>query len=347
MSKLRSTPPEEDYEAIEAAVLETPRGRWFLAEYLRRHQMEETRALLASMQKLERAMQGATARLPAVREAFAEAARTIAGIDGSPFVAALPEAVEAMAETAAAMAARMEEMAGEDKAALGVMSAEQHLMARKLEALARALRRLSEATGEETPHSEEEPRVDGESAAWFAAEDDLFATPQPQEAAMAMKEAMPQASSDAASAGHPEAAPKDGAQIEILPPQTTPENATEDTPAQSRPDRATGKDHDARDSREDKVPESKAPESRTPEGEATGHFTLTISPRPAAKASPAPRQEPAPQPDETTREDTCAAKGREKPRPRIIITRKKSSSEIAIPMAEAAQEASEDACEET
>ena len=45
----------DDYEAIEAAVMETPRGRWFLSEYLRRHQNDETRRLLHSLRKLMQA----------------------------------------------------------------------------------------------------------------------------------------------------------------------------------------------------------------------------------------------------------------------------------------------------
>ncbi|MEM8812505.1 MAG: hypothetical protein AAGF59_07780 [Pseudomonadota bacterium] len=43
----------EDYEAIEAAVMETARGRWFLAEYARRHRAADTEMLLAAIRKLE------------------------------------------------------------------------------------------------------------------------------------------------------------------------------------------------------------------------------------------------------------------------------------------------------
>ena len=54
----RPTPPtylpEEDYEAIEAAVMETARGRWFLAEYARRNRAADTRMLLGAIDKLER-----------------------------------------------------------------------------------------------------------------------------------------------------------------------------------------------------------------------------------------------------------------------------------------------------
>jgi hypothetical protein len=44
------------YEAIESAVMETPRGRWFLAEYARRHRHADTGMLLAAMAKLEQAI---------------------------------------------------------------------------------------------------------------------------------------------------------------------------------------------------------------------------------------------------------------------------------------------------
>jgi hypothetical protein len=46
----------EQYEAIENAVMETPRGRWFLSEYAKRHRNADTEALLAAMAKLEKAI---------------------------------------------------------------------------------------------------------------------------------------------------------------------------------------------------------------------------------------------------------------------------------------------------
>lgn len=51
-----SPPPalrEEDYEAIEAAVMETTRGRWFLAEFARRNRSADTNVLLDAIGKLE------------------------------------------------------------------------------------------------------------------------------------------------------------------------------------------------------------------------------------------------------------------------------------------------------
>jgi chemotaxis protein CheZ len=53
-----STPPpaplsEADYGAIESAVLETNRGRWFLAEYTRRNRNADTTMLLAALERIE------------------------------------------------------------------------------------------------------------------------------------------------------------------------------------------------------------------------------------------------------------------------------------------------------
>jgi chemotaxis protein CheZ len=46
--------PKEDYEAIEEAVMETARGRWFLAEYARRNRNADTIQIISSVEKLER-----------------------------------------------------------------------------------------------------------------------------------------------------------------------------------------------------------------------------------------------------------------------------------------------------
>ena len=43
----------ESFESLEAAVLETQRGRWFLEEYARRQRSAETLAILEILKKLE------------------------------------------------------------------------------------------------------------------------------------------------------------------------------------------------------------------------------------------------------------------------------------------------------
>jgi chemotaxis protein CheZ len=48
-------PAEQDavfYQALEDAMMQTPRGRWFLTEFSRRNRLEETQTLLAAVEKL-------------------------------------------------------------------------------------------------------------------------------------------------------------------------------------------------------------------------------------------------------------------------------------------------------
>jgi chemotaxis protein CheZ len=58
-----TTPPpgplsEADYGAIESAVMETARGRWFLAEYARRNRSADTTMLLTALDRIESALCG-------------------------------------------------------------------------------------------------------------------------------------------------------------------------------------------------------------------------------------------------------------------------------------------------
>jgi chemotaxis protein CheZ len=70
---------EEDYAAIEGAVMETARGRWFLAEFARRNRNADTAAVLEAVDRLERVVKneqtsGETERL---RFEFADMASAI------------------------------------------------------------------------------------------------------------------------------------------------------------------------------------------------------------------------------------------------------------------------------
>ncbi len=46
--------PDDDYALIEAAVMETARGRWFLSEYARRNRAADTEVVLEALARLER-----------------------------------------------------------------------------------------------------------------------------------------------------------------------------------------------------------------------------------------------------------------------------------------------------
>jgi hypothetical protein len=60
MTETRPPPPidERDFDAIEAAVRETERGRWFLTEFARRNRLGETRLLLEAITRLEQNVGG-------------------------------------------------------------------------------------------------------------------------------------------------------------------------------------------------------------------------------------------------------------------------------------------------
>ena len=60
----------EDFESIRDAVMETPRGRWFLTEYASRVRSSETAGLLDGMQRIEMAV---TANHDALMARLAEA----------------------------------------------------------------------------------------------------------------------------------------------------------------------------------------------------------------------------------------------------------------------------------
>lgn len=81
MSEARSLTAlsENDYEAISEAVMETARGRWFMAEFARRNRQADTTQLLGAIARIERAVGVAVAE-PAPDPVFREAAALIADL---------------------------------------------------------------------------------------------------------------------------------------------------------------------------------------------------------------------------------------------------------------------------
>jgi hypothetical protein len=86
MSEARSLTPlsETDYEAIEAAVMETARGRWFMSEFARRNRQADTLQLLGALQRIERVvgtgLAEPAATPPAAEPEIGEAAALIADL---------------------------------------------------------------------------------------------------------------------------------------------------------------------------------------------------------------------------------------------------------------------------
>src|SRR3712207_4045327 len=69
-----------EYESIEAAVMETARGRWFLAEFAQRNRTADTTMLLDAIGRLEQAVTGerAVQTMDRVRFDLMEMAKAIA-----------------------------------------------------------------------------------------------------------------------------------------------------------------------------------------------------------------------------------------------------------------------------
>lgn len=67
-----------EYERIEAAVLETDRGRWFLQEFARRRRVEASGEILAAIARLESRGMGREREVAEARRDAARAAATLA-----------------------------------------------------------------------------------------------------------------------------------------------------------------------------------------------------------------------------------------------------------------------------
>jgi chemotaxis regulatin CheY-phosphate phosphatase CheZ len=84
MSEVSSLSPlnETDYGAIEAAVMETARGRWFLAEFAKRNRTADTDMLLGAMSRLEHVVSGerSVQQIEHVRFDLMEMAKTITNL---------------------------------------------------------------------------------------------------------------------------------------------------------------------------------------------------------------------------------------------------------------------------
>lgn len=60
--------PREQYEALESAVMESARGRWFLAEYARRNRAADTTMLLDALKRLENVASTTAKPAPDIQE---------------------------------------------------------------------------------------------------------------------------------------------------------------------------------------------------------------------------------------------------------------------------------------
>lgn len=119
MSEARSLTPlsESDYETIAAAVMETSRGRWFMAEYARRNRQADTTQLLGAIGRIERAVGLASQQIGSPGEAgLREAAALIVDLRVD-----LERVSGKAGETASGLAARI------DAASASITEAAEHV----------------------------------------------------------------------------------------------------------------------------------------------------------------------------------------------------------------------------
>jgi hypothetical protein len=120
---------ETDFEAIEAAVLETARGRWFLAEYARRCRAREAERILSAVDRLEGAAEAARAQEAGARRDAERAAELVRQL------AELVRAVKDGGLVAGSAAAATEPQTGPPPAASAAKSPARGSLEARLQAL--------------------------------------------------------------------------------------------------------------------------------------------------------------------------------------------------------------------
>jgi chemotaxis protein CheZ len=211
---------EADYDAIQQAVMETDRGRWFLGEFARRNRHAETESLVASLSRIERAVvvQREPNELDRFRLDVLEMSRAIARtraeiaaikppetdgriVEASGELESIVSATEAATSDILAAAENVQEVAwtlreaGADAEACGRL--DQHAVAIYTacsfqDLTAQRTRKVTEILGFL------EKRVNAMADIWQFAEDESGAAAgrQPDQAAMAQDPAMSQADVD-------------------------------------------------------------------------------------------------------------------------------------------------------
>ena len=127
----RQTADDVDYDAVEDAVLETAKGRWFLAEHARRNRVADTQTLLDALKKIESSVGPAagaadiTPIVDAIRQTRAEiaAVRNHMLEDGGA-LDDNPRLYDAIVEDAKASASELMSRTGSLQTAAGLLKAD-------------------------------------------------------------------------------------------------------------------------------------------------------------------------------------------------------------------------------
>ena len=251
---------EFDFDAIEAAVKETERGRWFLSEYDRRRRGTETQVLLEAIAKLDRLV--ATARqedeqsspAPAAPSHTASLARL--AVEASAIAAEIAQLSDIMDATSASAKDDPESMAGamahlsqrlidigamQDVLASGLaeaaklLSSPDHVFNREIGDLYKAAAEL-EKLAREAPRAA--PAMGEESLKYFSKDEELFSRAAPQAAQVAPPIGSPDVPPVAPASPPPSADSDPGAKARIVIVRTPSSNSlpiplAEDAPGRS------------------------------------------------------------------------------------------------------------------
>jgi len=198
---------QEDYEAIEQAVLESARGRWFLAEFARRNRTADTRLVLEAMGRLEKVvvnrlpvaadaqpvaldLDKARSEIVAARHEMLDAEGALApGTD--PFQAVATASADTVASLSAAtetlqtLASGLRERHPEDPAldqldsTIGRLSRERWKSELNLRRVRAAMAVLSNAAARRnaqppSPGPLSKPSIDARNLKYFSADEELF-----------------------------------------------------------------------------------------------------------------------------------------------------------------------------
>jgi hypothetical protein len=118
---------ESDYNDIEAAVMETMRGRWFLAEHARRNRHADTQLILAAVERLTAAVRSGNGTAPAdaTKVDIAEMAMAIALVKAD--VAALQPRDRGQGQDALEFPGQAEGWVNPEASASDVLTAAEHV----------------------------------------------------------------------------------------------------------------------------------------------------------------------------------------------------------------------------
>jgi hypothetical protein len=196
--------PQHEYEAVEKAVMESARGRWFLQEFARRNRAADTQTLLDAIQRLQKAAAGEhppSAEIISLAEAIKKQRSRIAAIrsddgqalnDAPALYATIADQAKTAARDLAANVVRLRDVAKDFRAAavdaemmgqlengtdsLAALASSQHVLSQRVAMAMGLLSHVDDRIAAMAKPVETQP-VEGRHLRYFRQDEDLFASP--------------------------------------------------------------------------------------------------------------------------------------------------------------------------